>query len=633
MELDLWSENTRVFIDTCSFMDPACGVFLEKYLLPRLSRTSAILIVPVAVIDELRKLEKRKGKAAQAKQGLQQIDRLVERKIVVRAGEEGDSFPDNLFQTVFTRHRLKYRLVLITQDRSLARDILGLNHGASVERIVGIEAYRINRGSHIAKWYLNPRHQSGVSYRALNNGDDLPGPREAAQASHTTNRPGPTRQPPFAIKKVAAQLNETIVPISKVPSEGEAVFDKNGNTFRLLRSLGSGGEGVAYTTDQGLVCKVYHQGKLHQFVLDKLELMLSRRIDHPAVCWPVAVAHNHLGEPVGYLMPKANGRELKRTVFIKPLLKQHFPDWNRLNLVRLALSILDAITYLHSMNVLLGDINARNILVESDTRVYLVDCDSYQVEGYPCPVGMPPYLAPELHGKSLRSTIRTVENERFAIATLMFMLLHPGKPPYSHQGGEDPSKNVRTRHFPYPLGNQHGAGVPGGPWRFMWSHLPRYMKEEFHRVFVLDERLTIGDWNSLLTRYENDLVRGYVSDEAFPDGFKRLSEEQAKKHGAAWKNCAVCGTGFAAFQSHHTMCRNCVHSRHTSPHDHQSSKPAMKSKPNTRIRDTQISRPAQLTSHGQASSAVRTSQSVQPPQPVQTSPFDDFVKLIKNFLS
>ena len=269
------------------------------------------------------------------------------------------------------------------------------------------------------------------------------------------------------------------------------------------------------------------------------------------------------------------------------------------------LKVLDAVRYLHSLNVLLGDINARNILVKSERSVFLVDCDSYQVEGFPCPVGMPPYLAPELHGRQLRSTLRTVEHERFAIATLVFMLLHPGKPPYSHQGGEDPSKNVRKQHFPYPLGEERRSeGVPGGAWRFMWSHLPYYMKEAFHRAFTDGDRLPTEEWIELLGRYDSDLRKGYVSDEAFPSGFKTLNREQAESQGLEWKSCSNCGTGFGAKQPHHTMCSDCAQKRF--------SKQKAQSSASSRTRSATQSPPRRPSQGQKQSSTRKQSQSNRP---------------------
>ena len=38
-------------------------------------------------------------------------------------------------------------------------------------------------------------------------------------------------------------------------------------------------------------------------------------------------------------------------------------------------------------------------------------------------------------------------NENFAVATLLFMIMLPGKPPYSQQGGEDPVSNIMKMNF------------------------------------------------------------------------------------------------------------------------------------------------------------------------------------------
>jgi hypothetical protein len=170
---------------------------------------------------------------------------------------------------------------------------------------------------------------------------------------------------------------------------------------------------------------------------------------------------------------------------------------------------------------------------------------------------MSPFLAPELTGKTLSSLLRSPEHERFAIATLVFMLLHPGKAPYSHQGGADPTENVRKQHFPYPLGDRHGKGAPRGPWRFMWSHLPRYMKAAFHRVFADNDRLTVTQWLELLGRYQSDLCKGYVSAEPFPTDFKKLTKDQILKKGGHWKTCTECNAGFGTFIEDHTKCRSC----------------------------------------------------------------------------
>lgn len=540
-------------------MEDTSGTFMWKLVKTLRGEGIRPLIVAKSVIDELDRLEADRDEATsrKARNAKLMVKALLDEGDAEIIGEKGDGvFADNLFQTVFTRLRLKYRLLLVTQDRSLAKDILSLNSSASVDGIRGIDAFRIGDRGVPMRWTLDPSHSSGVKY-VKPDSQKSPERRESEKSAPSVA--------PFRLRQRAIQLDDTPITITLIPDSGDIVKDARGFSLRLGEKLGSGGEGTAFQTDAGLVCKVYQHGRFKLSTIAKIELMTSREVRHRAICWPVSLAYNSRGEVVGYLMPEAKGEELMRTVFIPPLLREKFPHWTRRDLAKLTSTILDAVAHLHSLNVLLGDINARNILVQDESTVCFVDCDSYQVEGFPCPVGMPPYLSPELYGKELRSTLRTLEHEHFAIATLVFMLLLPGKPPYSHQGGEDPSKNAQKKHFPYPLGDRRGSGVPSGPWRFMWSHLPRYMKEAFHKVFSseakLSERLSITEWQEIMQRYENDLGNGYVSDEVFPKGFKQLNQSQAEQAGIPWRSCEVCGRGFAAYKGHFTQCDTCFKSR------------------------------------------------------------------------
>lgn len=137
-------------------------------------------------------------------------------------------------------------------------------------------------------------------------------------------------------------------------------------------------------------------------------------------------------------MRQAHGRELQRCVFQPQLLKRYFPNWTKQDTVTLCITILKKLKYLHDRNVILGDINPNNILVVSPTEVYFVDTDSYQIEGFPCPVGTINFTAPEIQRKDFSTFLRTIGNERFAVATLLFMIMLPGKPPVLPAGRRKP---------------------------------------------------------------------------------------------------------------------------------------------------------------------------------------------------
>lgn len=69
--------------------------------------------------------------------------------------------------------------------------------------------------------------------------------------------------------------------------------------------------------------------------------MTSTAFDCAGVCYPVSLLYNDelQFEFVGYLMPKATGTELQKSIFIKPLFERKYKDWTRIDLVELLVNI------------------------------------------------------------------------------------------------------------------------------------------------------------------------------------------------------------------------------------------------------------------------------------------------------
>lgn len=613
--------SLRVFVDTSALMEPGAERSFEV-LTPELKRHGLKAIVPQQVIEELRKMTG--GRSALAVEGLRILERLQLAEALDIKGESDDDYVDNLFQAVFVRFRLKYSLLLITQDGALAQDVLRLNEANAVQRIRGVFAARASGGG-IQLWAPGEANRARPGARALY---------------------GPVSSPLASPMYKLVPQSLALEPVKNVPGFDEQVTDATGRTHRLARLLGTGGEGSAFLTDSGLVCKVYRQERLFQTRLEKLELMARNPVRHPAVCWPTSVVRRSDGR-VGYLMSPARGRELQKSVFVKPLLVKHFPGWRKVNLVQLAISILDPIAQLNSNGILLGDINPRNILVASDSEIYLVDTDSYQFMGHPCAVGMPPFLAPDLYGKQLDAILRTGHHEAFAVSTLVFMLMLPGKPPYSHQGGEDPANNVKTGKFPYAVGDRKGKAVPEGPWRYQWSHLPRYMKEEFDRVFTDGNPLGAEAWLEILLRYRNDLSRGNVSNELFPTALKQLNRDQTLKAGGRWVPCSSCGLDFGLFEPHpQPLCNACKSKRQAEKATREAAATAPQQVPQPvpqPVRQPPPSRPTPAPPSSQqparrpasAAQPQRTAAQRSPPPapPPATDPFNAVIRWIASLFS
>ncbi|HQZ67337.1 MAG TPA: hypothetical protein PLY87_19745, partial [Planctomycetaceae bacterium] len=104
----------------------------------------------------------------------------------------------------------------------------------------------------------------------------------------------------------------------------------------------------------------------------------------------------------------------------------------------------------------------------------------------------------------------TYEHELFAIATLLFMILFPGKCPYSHAGGEDGASNIRKMEFSYTSDwSANPNTAPKGVWMYCWGHLSGPLKRAFAHSFQRDHfgepRITVQEWIGLLKRYQRDL--------------------------------------------------------------------------------------------------------------------------------
>ena len=374
--------------------------------------------------------------------------------------------------------------------------------------------------------------------------DSIPwtGPQDSAkqvQPHHKNNQIKPFQLYLNPIVDVPKQLVHI-----KIPSEGARVHNQTGQSLVLIRKISEGGEGVIYETDAlGVVCKVYHPKCLTDLKRKKIELMISRRIHHPGVCWPLDIALNSDGDFVGFYMPKAEGKPVQTSMFVKPVLQKNYPDWMRIDLVSLCLSFLHHVEFLHSLNILIGDINPLNLLITRDSsKIWIVDTDSFQVENFPCPVGTINFTAPEIQGKNYSEFLRTKENEEFAIATMIFMMLLPGKPPYSQQGGGSPAENIKNMDFPYSFQGDGGRNAPQGPWFFIWNNLPFRIKEKFDKSFRGNQRIKITDWIDVLEDYRRMIQREHASNDIFPN--------KVKVRNGIPTVCTKCGQTEEASQMH-----------------------------------------------------------------------------------
>lgn len=333
----------------------------------------------------------------------------------------------------------------------------------------------------------------------------------------------------------------------RMPHSGDQVISQGPQGTVLLqlgRRLGEGGEGVIYEASAGgdLVAKIYHSGEDAAARCDKLKAMVQNDPHIDGLCWPTALLNNSAGEFVGYLMPRAWGKELATTVFRPGRGCQRLSrdmGWTRRSLAKIAENIAAVFEQMHRRGILMGDVNPRNFLVTKECRVYLVDCDSYQFGNYSCPVGTDLYTPPEVHSR-IRSGAqkgfnysRTEHNERYSLAVLLFEVIMLGKAPYvsRNNDAEDVVDAIIAGDFPYPFkdgsaGQNSRMAAPLGQWRDIWSHTTFKVKKQFYGTFTKenDDRPSAAEWRETMAEYGYAIESGYSTDELVPRGFKDISQ-------------------------------------------------------------------------------------------------------------
>jgi len=538
----------KIVVDTCSLLlmdykqESPIGIkFFRNTLLPEIIRHDNKLIVPNRVIMELQKQsrsteQKKANVANEALSILMDYDK--NNRLIV--GEDSNevagtnTFADPVFLRLCIRFQNTHDICFITQDTNLAKTLLdnhqnGPGHQFLVTFIPQEPHHLVRWESKLANYKPvqsdNPNHTKPKTSSLGNNAQSTP--QNANQQSSTCKKKTAEKdnsqkssekqqvQPFSLVKQVFTQSNKSI-PVSPLPGTGGTVIDSQKKPIQLIEELAEGGEGKIYrTNNDAVVCKIYHEDRITESRRDKLKLMVSRDIGIREVCWPIDVVTNVNGQFVGYLMPKVDGKIMKTAVFAKPLLKKNFSNWTRIQLTQMAITILNAIAGIHRLNIYIGDINPQNILVKDEHTIYIVDTDSFQVEGYPCPVGTETFTPPERQGMNYADFLRTEQDELFAVTTMLFMILFIGKAPYSSQGGGEAAENIRSRTFAYDRDTDERP--PIGAWQFIWSHLHPALKHDFLDVFSKGERVSIKEMIRHLNLSLAAMRKGERNTDLFPD--------------------------------------------------------------------------------------------------------------------
>lgn len=350
--------------------------------------------------------------------------------------------------------------------------------------------------------------------------------------------------------------DEKLLPLSEIIEKGSTAYKEDGSAVQVDDKIAEGGEGIIYhTSSSGLVAKIYKREKLTKNRYDKLSLMIHNNPHISQLCWPTDLLFNKNKEFVGYLMPELqpNYKEFGRSVLqlqkdaVRKDENLGMKDWNRKTLVKLCLDLSNVMNRIHSMNIIIGDINPKNFMIDpkrtNKLDFKIVDCDSFQVASYPCPVGTQAYTSPEIYKRldtdspRFGEFLRTLEDEEYAFASLLFRILMLGQSPSASKGETDINRSIRNYNFAYRTDGEGGEDTPDGPYRLMWNNTPKYIKDSFKQVFTGKGVINDLKWSNLFKKYLDAIDQGVFTAELKPNRYWDNKERSYTRD----FTCQACG--------------------------------------------------------------------------------------------
>lgn len=216
---------------------------------------------------------------------------------------------------------------------------------------------------------------------------------------------------------------------------------------KMLNKGGAAGKIFEVENQPKMVAKIFHSKEKSESNRKKLEAMLHNKPNIPTIsnegteyiqiAWPIALLEDKQGYCMGYLMPLIDTKEavsldhlIQKAVRRKLGLSERYIDR-----IFAAYNITSVVAALHACGHYIIDLKPANVSIYKKTMlVAMFDCDGFSIKGennarYPAEYVSEEYIYPE--GMSETCENMGEEQDKFALAVIIFKLLNEGIHPFS----------------------------------------------------------------------------------------------------------------------------------------------------------------------------------------------------------
>lgn len=310
----------------------------------------------------------------------------------------------------------------------------------------------------------------------------------------------------------------------KVFTSDEVLRTQKNERIRLeAASFARGGEGEIFRImgNPYSVAKIYtNPNESLKHIEAKLNCLVQRSTKElrDRSAWPENLLYNPRNQIVGFTMPLVSDGINFSILYHPHSRKTQLPFVNWKFLIHACLNLAKVVADLHAIAIVIGDLNSNGVRVNDKAIVKLLDCDSFQVtEGtsvYLCGVNEPRYIAPEMIGRELKWTVRTANQDNFALAVMIFECLFMGRHPFDGRDLRSSESNTidRVKAGRYAYGPSAASrGMQSPPLVLPTSEITPELQTMFERAFTnttgSQPRPTAIDWYHALDRMEKSLVK------------------------------------------------------------------------------------------------------------------------------